>query len=58
LILGVSLGVGIPVLLIVIGGFILYKKKYTAYSENSTDSLLTGTDGKTTNATYVDPFSF
>ncbi len=56
--MGLSLGIGIPVLLVVIGGFVLYKKKDRNAYENSYDIPLSPTRGRANSDIFRNPYLF
>jgi len=58
MIIGLSLGIGIPVLLVVIGGFVLYKKKDRNAYENSYDIPLSPTRGRANSDIFKNPYLF
>jgi len=58
MVLGLSLGIGIPVLLILIGGIILYNKKGRGNVDDSYDIPLSATRGRTNSDIFRNPYFF
>jgi hypothetical protein len=57
-IIGLSLGIGIPVLLVVIGGIVLYKKKDRDADETNYDIPLAATRARTNSDIFRNPYLF
>jgi hypothetical protein len=58
MVLGLSLGIGIPVLLIAIGGIILIKKNGRSRDINPIDIPLTSTRGRANSDIFRNPYLF
>lgn len=58
MILGLSLGIGIPVLCILIGGSILYRKRNRRRYRNAYDIPLTSTRPRTNSDIFSNPYLF